>query len=57
MITCRFENGAPAALRHVVVHAIIERNGALLLVRRAPLYLESRHRSDQPPIVGYRLRA
>jgi ADP-ribose pyrophosphatase YjhB (NUDIX family) len=40
MITCRFENGAPAALRHVVVHAIIERDGALLLVRRAPHLLE-----------------
>ena len=40
MITCRFENGGPAALRHVVVHAIIERDGALLLVRRAPPLLE-----------------
>jgi ADP-ribose pyrophosphatase YjhB (NUDIX family) len=36
MITCRFENGGAAALRHVVVHAIVERDGALLLVRRAP---------------------
>jgi ADP-ribose pyrophosphatase YjhB (NUDIX family) len=40
MITCRFENGGPAALRHAVVHAIIERDGALLLVRRAPHLLE-----------------
>jgi ADP-ribose pyrophosphatase YjhB (NUDIX family) len=35
MITCFFENGSRAALRHVVVHAVVERNGALLLVRRA----------------------
>ncbi|MGH6689612.1 MAG: NUDIX hydrolase [Gammaproteobacteria bacterium] len=40
MITCRFENGAPATLRHVVVHAVIERDGALLLVRRASHLLE-----------------
>jgi ADP-ribose pyrophosphatase YjhB (NUDIX family) len=36
MITCVFEDGSPAALRHVVLHAVIERDGALLLVRRAP---------------------
>ena len=36
MITCIFESGSPASLRHVVVHAIVERDGALLLVRRAP---------------------
>ena len=36
MITCIFESGSRAALRHVVVHAVVERNGALLLVRRAP---------------------
>ena len=36
MITCTFEDGHPALLRHVVVHAIVERGGALLLVRRAP---------------------
>jgi 8-oxo-dGTP diphosphatase len=35
MIACTFENGGQAALRHVVVHAIVERDGALLLVRRA----------------------
>jgi ADP-ribose pyrophosphatase YjhB (NUDIX family) len=35
MITCTFESGARAALRHVVVHAIVERDGALLLVKRA----------------------
>jgi 8-oxo-dGTP diphosphatase len=36
MITCAFEDGGRAALRHVVVHAIVERDNALLLVRRAP---------------------
>ena len=36
MITCTFERGSSARLRHVVVHAIVERDGALLLVRRAP---------------------
>jgi ADP-ribose pyrophosphatase YjhB (NUDIX family) len=35
MISCSFEDGGRAALRHVVVHAIVERAGALLLVRRA----------------------
>ena len=35
MINCRFENGRAAALRHVVVHAVVERDGALLLVKRA----------------------
>jgi len=36
MIECTFESGSRASLRHVVVHAIVERDGALLLVRRAP---------------------
>ncbi len=40
MINCAFENGSRASLRHVVVHAIVERDGALLLVRRAPHLLE-----------------
>ncbi len=40
MITCTFENGNHAQLRHVVVHGIVEQNGALLLVRRAPGLLE-----------------
>lgn len=35
MITCSFEGGSTAGLRHVVVHAVVERNGALLLVQRA----------------------
>ncbi len=40
MIGCTFESGSRAALRHVVVHALVERNGALLLVRRAGHLLE-----------------
>ncbi|MFZ5534590.1 MAG: NUDIX hydrolase [Patescibacteria group bacterium] len=40
MITCLFENGHEAHLRHVVVHAIVEKDGALLLVKRAPNLLE-----------------
>jgi 8-oxo-dGTP diphosphatase len=39
-ITCTFEDGHPALLRHVVVHAVVERDGTLLLVRRAPHLLE-----------------
>lgn len=35
MIRCAFEDGSPATLRHVVLHAIVEKDGALLLVRRA----------------------
>lgn len=35
MITCTFEHGSRAGLRHVVVHAVVERDGALLLVKRA----------------------
>ncbi len=40
MITCTFEDGGRARLRHVVLHAVVERNGALLLVRRAPYLSE-----------------
>jgi 8-oxo-dGTP diphosphatase len=40
MINCTFENGPRASLRHVVVHAVVEREAALLLVRRAPHLLE-----------------
>lgn len=35
MITCTFENGKQASLRHVVVHAIVEQDGKLLLVKRS----------------------
>src|SRR5690242_19462872 len=40
MITCAFEDGHAARLRHVVVHAVVERDGALLLVKRAARLLE-----------------
>jgi 8-oxo-dGTP diphosphatase len=36
MITCAFENGGRAQLRHVAVHAIVEKDDSLLLVKRAP---------------------
>jgi 8-oxo-dGTP diphosphatase len=35
MITCTLERGTRASLRHVAVQAIVERDGALLLVKRA----------------------
>lgn len=41
MITCAFENGGKAKLRHVVVHAIVEKDGCLLLEKRAGPILES----------------
>lgn len=41
MITCIFEKGYKASLRHVVVHAIVEKDGALLLVKRTGDLLES----------------
>lgn len=41
MITCTFENGGKAVLRHVVVHGIIEKEGKLLLVKRQGPILES----------------
>ncbi|OGG04784.1 hypothetical protein A2Z33_05730 [Candidatus Gottesmanbacteria bacterium RBG_16_52_11] len=41
MISCKFENGSPANLRHVVTHAIVEKEGALLLVKRAGPLLET----------------
>jgi len=41
MITCAFENGNKANLRHVVVHAIIEMGGKLLLEKRTGDLLES----------------
>ena len=36
MITCAFEDGGRARLRHVAVHAIVEKDESLLLVKRAP---------------------
>jgi ADP-ribose pyrophosphatase YjhB (NUDIX family) len=41
MITCTFENGKNASLRHLVVHAIIEMDGKLLLEKRTGDLLES----------------
>ncbi len=41
MITCTFENGGKASLRHVVVHAIVEKDGALLLEKRTGPILET----------------
>lgn len=35
MITCTFETGAKTSLRHVVVHAIVEKDEKLLLVKRS----------------------
>lgn len=40
MVTCKFENGNAASLRHVVVHALVEKDEKLLLGRRAPHLLE-----------------
>lgn len=41
MLTCFFENGGKASLRHVVVHAIVELDGKLLLEKRSGNLLES----------------
>lgn len=41
MITCTFEKGYQAKLRHVVVHAIVEMDGKLLLEKRTGDLLES----------------
>lgn len=35
MITCKFEDGGKANLRHVVVHAIVEKDGKILVEKRA----------------------
>lgn len=40
MINCIFEDGNKASLRHMVVHAIIEKEGKLLLEKRAEHLLE-----------------
>ena len=41
MINCTFENGGKGSLRHVVVHAILEKDGKLLLEKRAANLLEA----------------
>lgn len=40
MITCNFEDGGKASLRHVVVHGVVEMDGKLLLEKRAEHLLE-----------------
>lgn len=41
MIICTFENGGASSLRHVVVHAIVEKDGKILLGKRTGKILES----------------
>lgn len=41
MITCTFEKGYNAKLRHVVVHAIVEKDGRILLEKRTGDILET----------------
>lgn len=40
MITCQFEDGGQAKLRHVVVDAIVVKDDKLLMVRRAESLIE-----------------
>ena len=41
MITCMFENGNKALLRHVLTHMIVEKDGCLLLEKRSGPILET----------------
>lgn len=41
MIICRFEDNGEAKLRHVVTHALVERQGKILLVKRSGNILET----------------
>jgi 8-oxo-dGTP diphosphatase len=41
MITCSFEKGYEALLRHLVVHAIVDNGNGILLVKRTGDLLES----------------
>lgn len=41
MITCSFEDGGKAKLRHVVVHGIVVQSGKILLEKRAGNILET----------------
>lgn len=41
MLTCIFEDGDKASFRHVVLHAIVEKDNKLLLEKRAGNILES----------------
>lgn len=40
MITCEFENGNKATLRHAVVDNVVIKDGKILLAKRAPHLLE-----------------
>lgn len=40
MITCKFEDGNDALLRHAVVHALVIKGKKILLTRRSPKLLE-----------------
>jgi ADP-ribose pyrophosphatase YjhB (NUDIX family) len=40
MITCTFEHGQNGRLRHIVTHAIAEKEGCILLVKRAAFLSE-----------------
>lgn len=40
MITCKFENGNEASLRHVTVDTLVLKNGKLLMVKRTAKLLE-----------------
>lgn len=40
MIICQFENGKRTSMRHVVVHAIVEQDGRILLGKRSEDILE-----------------
>ena len=40
MITCEFEDGGKAKLRHVTVHALVIRDNKLLLVKRSEKIIE-----------------
>lgn len=41
MITCVFEDGGKGSFRHVVLHAIVEKDGQILLEKRTGKLLES----------------
>lgn len=40
MLACFFEDGVKVSLRHIVLHAIVEENGKLLLEKRADHLIE-----------------
>lgn len=41
MVTCIFENGKTASLRHAVVQAVVIHDGKILLTQRAPGLIEA----------------